>query len=190
VRRLLLVLSLVMLLGSGCVRSRPRVSTQPSPLDVPPPPPRVIVPPEPEEPPDEKVADEPEAAAHRPNRPRPQPTRERATEPAKPAETKPETPPAEARPPVAPAVQPGALQPVLPASPTEMDRRVSDQLSQAKRDLDRTDYRALSADGKTQYDTAKRFIEQASQALREKNLVFAAKLAEKAAGLAAGLIAR
>jgi hypothetical protein len=87
-------------------------------------------------------------------------------------------------------VAPGALQPVLPASPSEMDRRVSDQLSQAKKDLDRIDYRALSADGKSQYDTAKRFIEQAGQALREKNLVFAAKLAEKAAGLAAGLVTR
>ncbi len=35
---------------------------------------------------------------------------------------------------------------------------------------------------------AKRFIEQAGEALRDRNLVFAGKLAEKAAGIAAVLL--
>ena len=65
-----------------------------------------------------------------------------------------------------------------------------EHLAQAKGDLGRVDYAALNADGKTQYDTAKRFMEQADQALKEKNLVFATKLAEKAAGLAGVLVGR
>jgi hypothetical protein len=75
-------------------------------------------------------------------------------------------------------------------SPADVERRVRQQVEQAKSDLDRVDYAKLNADGKSQYDTAKRFMEQADQALKEKNLVFAAKLAEKAAGLAAVLVGR
>lgn len=180
-----------MLLASGCVRPRPNTHAQPATLEVPLPPPRVIVPPEPEEPATETTAEEPEATSHRPARPRPQPSRDRTAD-AKPPEVKPEAPATEpARPPVTTPVPPvGPLQPVLPAPPGEMERSVNDQLAQAKRDLDRTDYRALGADAKSQYDTAKRFIEQASQALRDKNFLFAQKLAEKAVGLASGLVAR
>jgi hypothetical protein len=183
-----IALSFVVLLAAGCVRPRPNTRAQPAPLDVPAPPPRVIVPPEPEQPADEPVVEEPEANERRPTR-RSQP-RERP-ETAKPPEAKQEPPVTEAvRPPVPPPVPLGQLQPVLPASPSEMDRQVSDQLTQAKRDLDRIDYRALSADAKSQYDTAKRFIEQAGQALKDKNLVFAARLAEKALGLASNLVQR
>ena len=53
--------------------------------------------------------------------------------------------------------------------------------------LNRIDYRALNADARTQYDTAKRFVTQAEEALRAKNLVFARNLADKAAALAAQL---
>jgi hypothetical protein len=187
VRRLFLVLPLVLLMAAGCVRHRPKTQPQPASLEVPPPPARVVVPPEPEEPPDETVTEPPAATARRPTRPRPAPPRERTE--AKPAETK--EPPAEAaRPPATTPVPLGPLQPVLPAPPGEMERRVNDQLVQAKRDLDRVDYRALSTDARSQYDTAKRFIEQASQALKERNFLFAAKLAEKAVGLASGLVAR
>jgi len=38
-----------------------------------------------------------------------------------------------------------------------------------------------------QYDTAKRFIQQAEDALKAKNFVFAEQLADKAATLAAAL---
>ena len=48
----------------------------------------------------------------------------------------------------------------------------------------------LNADAQTQYDTAKRFIRQAEDALRAKNLVFAKNLADKAAALAAQLAGR
>jgi outer membrane biosynthesis protein TonB len=191
VRRLFLLAAIVMLVTTGCIKPRPNTRPQASPLDVPPPPPRVIVPPEPEPLPDETKTEEPDAAKdRRPTRPRPQPPRER-TETAKPPETKQEPPVSEAaKPPAQPPVPLGQLQPLLPASKTEVERQVSDQLALAKKDLDRIDYRALSADAKSQYDTAKRFIAQAGDALKEGNLVFAAKLAEKAVGLASNLVPR
>ena len=57
-------------------------------------------------------------------------------------------------------------------------------------DLARIDYRTLSADAKAQYDIAKRFSQQAEEALKVRNLVFAGQLADKAAALAALLLKR
>ena len=55
----------------------------------------------------------------------------------------------------------------------------------ATRDLGQIDYRALGADARAQYDTAKRFIGQAERALKDRNVAFAEQLADKAATLAA-----
>jgi hypothetical protein len=63
-------------------------------------------------------------------------------------------------------------------------------IARASADLSRIDYRALNEDARTQYDTAKRFVTQAEDALRTRNLVFARNLADKAAALAAQLVAR
>ena len=79
------------------------------------------------------------------------------------------------------------LQQALPTTASEAARQVREQLARAKEDLKRVTYAALSADAKSQYDTATRFVAQAEQALGEGNLVFAAKVADKAAGLAASL---
>ena len=62
-------------------------------------------------------------------------------------------------------------------------------MARAGGDLNRIDYRALNADARTQYDTAKRFIQQAEEAIRAKNLPFAKNLADKAAVLATQLSA-
>ena len=78
-----------------------------------------------------------------------------------------------------PPVPLGQLQPKLPASQTEIERQVNDQLAAAKRDLDRIDYRALNTDAKSQYDAVKRFITQADEARRVGNVLLAQKLAEK-----------
>jgi hypothetical protein len=51
-------------------------------------------------------------------------------------------------------------------------------------------YQTLSADAKVQYDMAKRFMDQARQAITDKNLVYAGKLAEKAGNIAAVLLGR
>ena len=48
----------------------------------------------------------------------------------------------------------------------------------------------LTSDGRTQYDTARRFIAQADDALTKKNLVLARSLADKALAVAAQLAAR
>ena len=97
---------------------------------------------------------------------------------------------AEAAPPAVLPAQPGNT-PLLPlqttANVTEVERNIRARIAQATRDLDRTDYRALSTVRRTEYDTAKRFIQQAEEALKVKNLVFAEQLADKAATLAAAL---
>ena len=54
----------------------------------------------------------------------------------------------------------------------------------AAKDLSHVDYVALSADAKAQYDTAKRFMVLADQAIKDRNFVFARTLADKAAVIA------
>ena len=65
-----------------------------------------------------------------------------------------------------------------------------DVLVRANRDLSRIDYGKLSTAARAQYDQSKRFSQQAEQALKERNVIFAATLADKAATLAAELAAR
>lgn len=71
-----------------------------------------------------------------------------------------------------------------------MERQIRATVQRANADLNRIDYRALNKDARIQYDTAKRFIRQADDAIRAKNLLFAKNLAEKAATLAAQLSSR
>jgi hypothetical protein len=52
------------------------------------------------------------------------------------------------------------------------------------------DYNLLGAEGRANFDQARRFIAQAEDALRARNLVFAATVADKAATLAAQLAGR
>ena len=47
---------------------------------------------------------------------------------------------------------------------------------------------ALNADGRAQVEAARRFLEQADEALKARNVVFAGKLADKAAIMAAVLV--
>jgi hypothetical protein len=72
----------------------------------------------------------------------------------------------------------------------QAETRIRGLLANASRDLNRIDYRALSVDAQAQYDIAKRFTEQADEALKTKNIVFAEQLADKAAALAAQLLKR
>ena len=48
----------------------------------------------------------------------------------------------------------------------------------------------MSKEGQSQYDQSKRFSDQAEQALKEKNFLYAMTLADKAATLAAELAGR
>lgn len=170
-----------MLAAAGCAKARANVKPEPLSLEVPAPPPRVIVPLDLDPEPAQQPVSEPELPQQKPARRKAGPAR---------TEKKVEVPPpvVETARPVTPPT--ATLQQALPGAPTEVERQVRDQLALATGALRRVDYLGLNADARSQYDTAKRFIEQAEQALKEKNLVFAAKVAEKAAGLAASLVGR
>ena len=61
-------------------------------------------------------------------------------------------------------------------------------MARAARDLARVNQASLKADGRTQFETARRFLQQAEEALKVRNIVFAGKLADKAATMAAVLV--
>ena len=88
-----------------------------------------------------------------------------------------------------PAAGPRDLRTASPANATT-ERNVRDTLARAARDINRVNYSRLSAEGRGQYDQSRRFSVQAEQALKERNLMFAATLADKAATLAAELLTR
>jgi len=177
-------------LGVGsfaCAKAQANSPTGP-PLQVPAPPERVLAPvdepvtasaPPPETPP-------PATAAAPRTPPRPP---ARKPEPEKPAE--PATPAAATTTPAPAASEPPReLRPASPAADAAAERQARDALTRASRDLGRVDYGKLNADARAQYDQSKRFAEQAQQALRDRNFVFASTLADKAAALAAELVAR
>jgi hypothetical protein len=61
-------------------------------------------------------------------------------------------------------------------------------MDRAARDLQRVNAAALNQDGRTQFETARRFLQQAEDALKARNIVFAGRLADKAATMAAILV--
>jgi outer membrane biosynthesis protein TonB len=183
------LLTLTTALG-GCAKTHAQTTPEMAGLEVPAPPARVVTPPAPDPLPEELTPPDADARVDRPRNGRPQPkTESRKEAPAQKTEPPPQEPPKPV-PQIPPAPPTGTLQPQLPAAISDVDRQVNEQLTKAKSTLDRVDYQRLSVEGKAQYDSVKRFIEQARQALAEKNVVFASKLAEKAVSLADGLIGR
>jgi len=164
-----------LLASAGCAKLHAR--TAPPPIEAPLPPPRVIAPID-----SEPLAPGVAAPGRRPPRdaPRAAPT------------PKPEN--ADPPPPSVPSTnQPGddparALKTTADASGAE--QKIRALLASAARDLGRIDYRTLNVDAQTQYDIARRFKEQAEEALTARNLVFAQQLADKAAALAGQLLKR
>lgn len=156
---------------------------------MPAPPARVIAP-----------ADEPIAAAPaEPLEPTPAPagtTRRPVRRPANTNDTATQKPevaapvePANPQPAPAEATATTAPAPTLRA-PGSAEKPIRDRVTIAQRDLARVDYAKLTEDGRAQYEQSKRFIQQAEQALKDQNFVFAATLADKAATLAAELLGR
>jgi hypothetical protein len=173
--------------ASGCARAQAKDAAAGPPLEVPSPPERVLAPVEEPvlatAPPPETPAAPPAAAAPRPT---PRPPARRA-EPERP-DPSPATPAAATTP--APAEPPRELRPASPAADAAAERDTRESLARAAASLSRVDYGKLSTDARAQYDQSKRFMEQAQQALRDRNFVFAATLADKAATLAAELLNR
>ncbi len=171
------VLALASLLAAGCAtHAVAPVAELEMPLLAPPPaPPRIVaVYPAPEPPPPlEATAVMTPAAVARPQ-PRP-PVPPPAPGPAK--EEGPRTP----APPALTLTPP-------PGAEATTEASIRALLGRASSDLARVNGGALSADGRTQLETARRFVQQAEEALKVRNLVFAGKLADKAVAMAAVLV--
>jgi hypothetical protein len=171
---------------SGCAKTQAASVPDGPPLAVPAAPPRVIGPlvdePRAENPPEPETPPAPPPTnASAPPRSRPRPTTTAATPTEEP---KPETPP------VTPPPVVEAPRPVPAQVDAAADRRIRDVMRKAASDLNRVDYRRLSADGQAQYEQSKRFNEQAEQALKERNYIFATTVADKAAAIATELQGR
>ena len=166
-------------LGACAAKAQVRSEVPLPLLDPPAPPPRVVASYEPEPTP---IAITPAVEPAAPVRP---PTRSpRPEQKPEPAATTPE--PAEA------VARPGSgasltLSPT-PGSESQTAAAIRGLLDRASRDLARVNTSTLNTDSRTQYDTARRFIQQAEDALRTRNVVFAGKLADKAATMAAVLV--
>ena len=172
------------LLVGGC--RRPQVRTEPAPpaLDMPTPPPRDVEPTDAQVPPLVPLVDVPPRTVERPRTPTP------ATRDGGRAEPRPESPAEPLKPVEEPRPATTTLQTASTEQEAELERRVRAMLQTAGADLNRIDYRRLNPDEQHQYDTVKSFIRQAEDALRDKNLVFAQTMAEKATTLTKQLPAR
>ena len=166
-------------LTACAAKAQVRVEQPPLPLlDPPPPPPRVVAvyaEPEPLPAPPTVEAAEPATPAPRPPRPEQKP---------EPVASTPEPVESIARP------QPSASLTLTPSpgSETQTVAAIRDLMARATRDLSRVNASALNADGRSQLETARRFLQQADEALKTRNIVFAGKLADKAATMAAILV--
>lgn len=165
----------------GACAAKAQVLSEPAAmpaLEPPPPPPRVVAQYAPE--PEPIVATPPVEPAV-PAKPPARPSRPEQRQEPTPAAV--DAAEAIARPP-APSL---TLTP-SPGSEAQTVVSIRNLLSQATRDLSRVIPSSLSGDGRAQYESARRFIQQAEDALKTRNVVFAGKLADKAATMAAVLV--
>ena len=170
------VAALVLLaaVATGCATTQARTVPPGPPLEVPPPPARVPAPVDVRAAPDVATVEpppdsDPEDALMAP---REAPVAAPTATPA----PSPEAP-----------LPPRELRAVSGAEETTALAEIRTTLRRAARDLQRVDYNRLSGPGRLQYEQSRRFGQQAEEAIRDRNLVFAATLAEKAATLAAEL---
>lgn len=167
----------------GCATTKAAGPVDGPPLAIPPPPTRVVAPPEPDTSSAvaSPAADEPAKPAERRRTYRP-----RGETPAKTEPKKPNPPPVVVETPAPPA----ALQTAPAASQGEIGRRIRDTIALAEQNLGRVRTGTLDRGALEQYNTARRFLRQAREALKDKNLVYAQTLADKAATIASDLSRR
>lgn len=174
---------------AGCTHAHAKTAPSNPALDMPPPPPHDVEPIDADVPPPIPLPQEP--AHNAPARPRPTPPREQPrAEPPRPEPVKPEAPAVEPPKPEEAPRPPSTLQTMPTTAEGEAERTIRATIQRATGDLGHVDYRALNSDARNQYDTAKRILRQADDAIKAKNLVFAKNLADKAAALAAQLAGR
>jgi outer membrane biosynthesis protein TonB len=170
-------------LASGCIHAQAKAAPDMPPLEMPAPPPHDVELPSAETPQTAPLV--PEPARNAPARPRA--AAPPVAEPPKPVVEPPKPVAEPPKPAEEPSRPPSTLQTTPAAAGGEVERAIRATLAHATSDLNRIDVRGLNADARTQYNTAKRFVTQAEEAMRAKNLVFARSVAEKAAALAAQL---
>jgi hypothetical protein len=181
VSHLFLVVTLIGAAGASCAKARANTEPVVPELLPPPPPPRIVE----RMPIDPVPTIEPSpvesALATPPSKPPARPIPKPEPEPPKPEPARPEPErPVAAAPPLTLKPAPGVAAQTLAS--------IRSLLDSAQRNLQRVNYAALDADGRTQFDTARGFMLQADEAIKANNLAFAGKLADKAATMAAVLV--
>ena len=181
--RLFLLLLLVAISAAGCASGRAQAIEDRPTLAVPPVPPRTIEPPLVEDPPRVEPVSEPIGTAV------PPPTRAAKPRPSepRPSESKPETPPETAAvtpppPPVAPLR--------TPTSPSGADaaRQARETIARAESMLKQVDYQKLSDDRKASYNSAKNFIQQSEEKLKQEDVQLALSYGVRAETIAKTLL--
>jgi hypothetical protein len=177
-------------LAAACASASAKSADRPD-LVIPPPPARVI--PINAEPILEPVSDIP-APANAAPRPAARPP---AARPSTGGETKPEAKPGEVKtdapveaPPAAPPANPPPAPQLRTAESGAVEAAVRASVERTRNLLSSIDYRLLSNERKKAYDDAKRFAQQAEDALKTGNTVFAQGVATKAETLAKELAGR
>ncbi|MDQ3070886.1 MAG: hypothetical protein M3R55_14305 [Acidobacteriota bacterium] len=163
-----LVLLALLTLPAACATAQARVPVAPQPLDVPPVPARVIVPEIEETAPPAADPGPAKAAPQRADPPARQAERTETARPGTPERTeespRPRTPPT--------------------ANEEQAERDTRAVMGRASATLNALNQAALSPAARQQFETARRFITQADNALKIRNYVFARNLADKADTLA------
>lgn len=183
---------LVPLAGCASASASGKVAGGPA-LNVPPAPEHLVEPPiEPTEPVPDLPPPNP-AAGTRPSRPAANAPKSSG------AETKPEAKPGETKPPetepqpiapVAPPPAPNAQLRTPATADTNAEKAVRDTIDRARGTLATVNFGPLSNDRKKAYNDVKSFIQQAEDALKQGNLVFAQAVGTKAETLAKELAGR
>jgi hypothetical protein len=183
------LVALAALLGSACASASAKAPVDRPAMNVPPAPPRVLEPPAELEP--EPVGELPtppaSAAPSRPNRQRD--TTNRAASEPKPKETEAKPPEATTPPPQPETAAPPAPPPVQLRTPQTADssgaaKAVQATIDRANAALGTVNYQPLNDERKKAYNDVKRFIQQASDAMKQGNYVFGQAVATKAETLA------
>ena len=176
--RVVCVVLLTASLGACAAKAQVRSEVEVPLLDPPPPPPRMVASyPEPEPLPLTPAAEPVAQAKPAPRPPRPEQRPEPVNATPEPVESIPR-----------PAPPPSLTLTPIPGSEAQTVTAIRELMQRATRDLSRVNAGALNRDGRSQYETARRFLEQAEDALNARNIVFAGRLADKAATMAAILV--
>lgn len=170
--RLAWVVLVAATLSACAAKAQVRTEAEMPLLDPPPPPPRVVAtyPVELEPAPLAVPVTQEPASARPPARP------VRPDTPPEPPHTEPTAPPVE---------RPSLTLSPAPGTEAQTEAAIRVMLTKAARDLSKVSTATLSADRRAQFETARRFLEQAEDALKGHNLVYAGTLADKAVTLAA-----